>query len=236
MDEIKRQITDYWAQRTENFSWMREKELARNRQLWLAEFERLLPDRASKILDVGTGTGFLAFLLAPLGQSVTGIDLTPEMIDRAKRTARDLDVSAEFFVMDAESPHFPAGSFDAIVTRNLTWCLPNLSRAYSAWHDILKPDGTLINFDGDYPREKKCENLPPRHAHSDVCACLMSEYEVIKGELRSVQRPRPDWDVELLKDAGFRDISVDFGAWDRLYGARDEFYNPTPIFKITARA
>ncbi len=237
MDEIKRQISNYWARRAENFSAMRLKELAaRKRLLWLAEFDGLLPDRPSKILDVGTGSGFLAFLLAPLGHSVTGIDLTPEMIDRAKRTAREFRVSADFFVMDAESPRFPAGSFDAIVTRNLTWCLPNLDRAYAAWHDLLKPDGVLINFDADYPREKKCENLPARHAHSDVSPALMSEYETIKGELRTCQRPRPDWDVDLLKDAGFREISVDFGAWERLYGERDEFFNPTPIFKITARA
>ena len=50
------------------------------------------------------------------------------------------------------------------------------------------------------------------------------------------QQLRPNWDVELLKAAGFRDTRVDTTVWQRIYHNVDEFYNPTPIFLIAARA
>ena len=41
---------------------------------------------------------------------------------------------------------------------------------------------------------------------------------------------------ELLEKAGYQNISVDTGVWKRIYGQADQFYNPTPIFTITATA
>ena len=64
----------------------------------------------------------------------------------------------------------------------------------------------------------------------------MQEYEHLKDELRPSQQPRPAWDVELLTAAGFRKIQVDTTVWQRIYHNVDEFYNPTPIFLIAARA
>ena len=54
----------------------------------MREFRRYLPQgRPLRILDVGTGTGFFAFLLAAEGHCVTGIDLTPGMVEEARRFA-----------------------------------------------------------------------------------------------------------------------------------------------------
>ena len=52
--------------------------------------------------------------------------------------------------------------------------------------------------------------------------------------MRAFQRPRPGWDVELLDRAGFRAIDVDRAVYRRIYREIDRFYNPTPIFCITA--
>lgn len=43
--------------------------------------------------------------------------------------------------MDAEAPSFAPGSFDAVISRNLTWTLPNLERAYRAWANCCVPAG-----------------------------------------------------------------------------------------------
>lgn len=85
MGTIKQRIAGYWAQRMENFSALRRRELTGEKgRLWERELEQYLPaGRPQKILDAGTGTGFLAFLLAEKGHQVTGIDLTPEMIGEA---------------------------------------------------------------------------------------------------------------------------------------------------------
>lgn len=237
MEEIKQRMTSYWTQRVEQFSALRYKELQgeKHRQ-WLEELQTRLPASTGlEILDIGTGTGFFALLLGGQGHRVTGIDLTPNMVSEARRVAEQLGVEAEFLVMDAEQPNFPPHRFDAIVTRNLTWTLPHLPRAYEAWHTLLKPGGVLVNFDGDYCREAPYD-APAHHAHQGMGEGILAEYQQMKQALRPTQQARPQWDVELLRQAGFQEVQVDTGVWKRIYDKVDEFYNPTPIFAITARA
>lgn len=238
VEEIKQRMTNYWTERVPTFSQLRMKEFTGEmHQRWMAEFQKALPQKEPlTILDLGTGTGFFAFLLGAEGHRVAGIDLTEDMIAEAKRTAEILDIPAEFYVMDAENPSFEPGTFDALVTRNLTWGLPHLETAYQNWHSLLKPDGILINFDADYCREKNDSPLPEKHAHKGIPNWMKQEYESLKDELRPVQQPRPQWDVELLEKAGFHDIQVDTAVYKRIYVEFDEFYNPTPIFMITAKA
>ncbi len=237
-DGLKQRMTDYWTRRAAEFGALRLKEFrSAKHELWMRELRRFIPEgKGLRILDLGTGTGFFSFLLAVEGHQVTGIDMTPDMIAEAKETSRILGVFPEFFVMDAEKPEFPPESFDVLVTRNLTWSLPHLREAYKAWHQLLKPGGMLINFDGDYCREKEPEKLPANHAHKKIKAEMMAEYQQFKEALKAGQKPRPQWDEELLKDAGFTEIQNDPGVWRRIYGEEDEFYNPTPIFLLTARA
>ena len=238
MDDLKQRTADYWSRRVEKFSALRMREFeSEKHHLWAHELNRYLPaDRAWDILDLGTGTGFFAFLLSAMGHHVTGIDLTPGMIQEARRTALRLGLPASFHIMDAESPDFPPASFDALVSRNLTWGLPHLKEAYGAWHRLLKPGGLLINFDADYCREAPVQRLPENHAHKDLSPALVQEYQRLKETLRPCQQPRPQWDVQLLTEAGFHHIAVDAGAWQRIYPHADEFYNPTPMFVIAAYA
>lgn len=172
MTVLKKRITHYWSIRARAFADQRLRELdSPKARRWLEEIVPKLPESADnkplRVLDVGAGTGFFTFLLSPLGHEVVGIDLTPAMIAKAKELARHLNISAEFFVMDAEAPSFAPGSFDAVISRNLTWTLPNLERAYRAWAKLLRPGGVLINFDADYCREH-CDELPNLHAHKDI--------------------------------------------------------------------
>lgn len=237
MNDIKKEITDYWAGRVAQFEALRLDELkSEKRARWLDELRRHLPQgRKLNVLDIGTGTGFFAFLLAAEGHWATGIDLTAEMIDGARRTSVLLDLYPSFKVMDAESPTFTPGSFDAIVTRNLTTFLPNLPQAYRRWRDLLRPGGVLVNFDADYYFDHTDAPLPENHAHKDLTAAQNAAYAHISDEMRAVQQPRPDWDVALLRAAGYRDIRVDREVYGRIYREIDRFYNPTPIFCITAR-
>ncbi len=237
MEHIKEQMTSYWTKRVASFSDLRMRELEGEKHLqWRAELEKYLPmDRSLKILDIGTGTGFFCFLLGEAGHKMTGIDLTEGMIAEAKATAARLHIPAEFLVMDAEKLDFESQTFDAIVTRNLSWQLPHLSDAYAEWHRVLKPGGILINFDADYCREKGDEPLPENHAHKSISTDMALEYERMKEELRPSQNPRPQWDVKLLEHLAFSEINVDESVWKRIYDKKDEFYNPTPIFTLVAK-
>lgn len=58
-------------------------------RLWEEEIDRHLPDIPGlRILDIGTGSGFFAFLLEQKGHRVTGVDLTPSMIEEAEEIGR----------------------------------------------------------------------------------------------------------------------------------------------------
>lgn len=238
MDAIKEEVIQYWSQRAEQFSSLRLAELnSEKRQLWMRELLRCLPERVPlRILDVGTGSGFFAFLLSAIGHHVTGIDLTASMINAAKEAANALSLQAEFLVMDAEQPDFPDETFDVVISRNLTWTLPHLETAYRQWRRVLKPGGILVNFDGDYCHEQSMEQqvLPENHAHKAISPALVSAYERLKSELAAGQQPRPTWDAVLLQRAGFQNIQIDTGLSQRLYQTIDAFYNPTPMFIIRA--
>ena len=236
MEPIKHRITHYWSHRAEAFQTQRIREFEDEKHArWLEEFKRYIPhDRPLRVLDLGTGTGFFAFVFAAEGHEATGIDLTPDMIERARETVDILGLDATFHVMDAEQPEFDPESFDVLVTRNLTWTLPHLAEAYREWYKLLKPGGVLINFDADYYsalEQTEEVELPENKLVPDY---MRAENDAITMEVGAYQMPRPQWDVQLLVEAGFERITVDMGVYKRIYREIDEFFNPTPIFTIAA--
>ena len=75
--QLNAQIEAYWDERSRDFSKLRQKELSGPcAAAWQAYLQEKLPAAAPlKILDIGTGAGFFAILLAQLGHKVTGIDI-----------------------------------------------------------------------------------------------------------------------------------------------------------------
>ncbi len=71
-------------------------------------------DKNFKILDIGCGTGRHDIELAKRGYNVTGIDLSPSMIEKAKENAKKANVNIDFGVADARKPHFE-DEFDLVI-------------------------------------------------------------------------------------------------------------------------
>ena len=239
METIKHRVAHYWSHRAEGFELQRLREFESDKHnRWMAEFNRYLPSgRNLQILDIGTGTGFFACLLAAAGHEVTGIDITPDMIRHAEHMAAALGQNVSFKIMDAEEPDFASESFDALVTRNLTWTLPHIEKAYHEWFRILKPGGVLINFDADYSaalEDDEEHELPENHAHKLVPDYMKTENDAITMEVGAYHQARPQWDVQLLVETGFERITVDMGVYRRIYAEIDEFFNPVPIFTVAA--
>ena len=238
-DDRKERITTYWTKRSDSFLEQRRAELHSPLSgRWMEEIRKYLPsDRKLRVLDVGCGTGFFTILLAKEGHHVTGIDLTPDMISHARRLAKEEQADCDFQVMDAEHLSFNDGEFDVIISRNLTWTLPEAAQAYMDWSRVLKPGGVLLNFDANYGASdfSDTKDLPENHAHHQIEDELMHECEEIKRQLPISSYIRPAWDLETLSRVGMEQFSIDLGISSRIYVERDEFYNPTPMFAVCAR-
>ena len=103
----------------------------------------------TRVLDLGTGPGFYAMILAARGYRVTAVDFSGQKLAEAKHNAGPLAEKIDFRQMDAQALEFADGSFDAIVTRNLTWTLPDPTKAYGEWFRLLKKGGVLLDFGAD---------------------------------------------------------------------------------------
>lgn len=238
-DDRKEKIVHYWGKRSESFLEQKRAELHSSMaERWMTEMKAYLPEKkTAKILDVGCGTGFFSILLAKAGYEVTGIDLTPEMIENAKILGKEEEVDCKFLVMDAENPDFPEETFDMVISRNLTWTLPDAAHAYQEWLRVLKKDGILLNFDANYGMGNftDTKELPEHHAHNILGDDMMQECENIKRQLPISSYRRPAWDLETLGNLQVEQFSIDLGISRRLYKVIDEFYNPTPMFRIFAK-
>jgi SAM-dependent methyltransferase len=109
-----------------------------------------LPPASARVADLGCGTGTLSVLLAEEGYDVHGLDLSPEMISRArtKAAANPARGSVTFDVGDASEPDLPAGTFDVVLSRHVLWALPDPLAGLRRWCDLLAPGGRLLLVEG----------------------------------------------------------------------------------------
>ncbi|WP_344286749.1 class I SAM-dependent methyltransferase [Streptomyces synnematoformans] len=103
-----------------------------------------------RVADVGCGTGELALLLAEMGHHVTGYDIAPGMLERARinaAAAGPLPGTAE--VAAAESRDLPlgAGTADLVTSRMAFWALPDPVAALREWRRVLAPGGRIVVID-----------------------------------------------------------------------------------------
>jgi SAM-dependent methyltransferase len=99
------------------------------------------PRAGEELLDVACGTGNAAVLAARTGANVTGLDLSPRLLDLARARAAAERVPAAFVVGDAQELPFEDGSFDAVVSVFGAIFAFDARRAFSEVLRVLKPEG-----------------------------------------------------------------------------------------------
>ena len=252
MNDLKNEIYDYWTNRARGYSEYNQQEMAdARRTMWRDKLLRLLngqfPERNSqeiRILDVGTGPGFFAILLTEAGYKVTAVDYTEEMLKEAQQNAGPLAESIVWKRGDAQDLDVESDSFDVIVTRNVTWNLPNPAKAYQEWHRVLKKGGVLYNFDADWYGhlfdEEKRESYEKDRQHTEdenvedyYKGTDIEKMEEIARQVPLSQLKRPEWDMEAMKNAGFQNIVCDQQVWKEVWTEEEILNNSaSPIFLL----
>ncbi len=116
-----------------------------------------------KILEVGVGTG-LSLSLYPSYTQVSGIDLSSEMLDRARarKERLGLDHVVELQEMDAERMLFPDNSFDKVAAIYVASVVPQPIRLVNEMRRVCKPDGELFflnHFHSQHPVMSSLERI-----------------------------------------------------------------------------
>ncbi|MDD4222548.1 MAG: class I SAM-dependent methyltransferase [Candidatus Methanomethylophilus sp.] len=144
-------IGGYWSQRSAGFSEYAMEHLDEDRRgLYFRRIKAFATGRRLTVLDIGCGPGIFSVVLGRDGHQVTGIDYSDGMIDQARKNCRQAGVPADIRKMDAHHLMFPDASFDLIVSRRVVWNLEDPVQAYREWLRVLRPNGRMILFDGNY--------------------------------------------------------------------------------------
>ncbi len=247
---------EYWMKRAPGYSDVNREELSGiQRKTWSELLDKEImqhtgtegADRKDiKVLDVGAGPGFLSIILTELGYSVTAADFAEAMLDEARRNAGELFSDISFAREDAMNLSFSDESYDVVISRNLTWNLPDPERAYSEWLRVLKHGGLLLVFDANWyaflvDEEKKSEFLKDRKNVADQGFedyNIGENFDVMDDIARSLPLTgisRPGWDEKVLLRLGASSASSCEDIGSIVYSEKEKVnYASTPMFMVKA--
>lgn len=224
MFELLTTIEHYWTKRAPSYSDYILKTVDNDREaLWANKLISSFPPesgRPLRVLDIGTGPGYFAFILAKRGFDVTAVDYSEGMLELARQNAGVYGEAIDFARMDAHCLDFDDESFDVIVTRNLTWNLEDPARAYADWFRVLRPGGRLLNYDANWYAylfdEQKRQAYEQDRINTAREGVTDNNYyedgdimEAISRNLPLGRMRRPQWDAVTLVNIGFSKFFVD---------------------------
>ncbi len=96
-----------------------------------------------EVLDVGTGTGTAAVLAARRGATATGLDLTPELLAKARKRSASEGLEVDWVEGDAERLPFPDDSFDRVVSSFGVMFAPDHAAAARELVRVCRPGGRI---------------------------------------------------------------------------------------------
>lgn len=186
------------------------------RGAWMEVLRGVLPSDASELLDVGTGTGVMAFLAHALGHRVTGIDLSAEMPAVAEARAQTTPSPPLFVHGDGFAPPFPPESFDVVMHRHVLWTMRQPHDALRNWRAMLRPGGRLVVIDAIHlPAEEDEKESSHSQGEDFYTKDVIAQLPAMRArDVGEIQR--------MIEGAGFVDVrEFGFAAVERVEEASE---------------
>ncbi len=124
-----------------------DRQMAFLERAWFGGGREWLGSRAAgRVLEVAIGTG-RNLPYYPAGAHITGIEISPAMLDIARQRAARLGIQADLREGDAEALAFAGNDFDTVVCALSLCGIPDPARAIGEMARVLRPGGTLLLLD-----------------------------------------------------------------------------------------
>ena len=213
-----------------------------------------------RVLDIGTGTGVVAFEAAKAVGSkgrCLGIDLSEKMLASARAIARraNLTERVEFETMDAEALQFAPASFDVVLSLFALLHFPNPAVARKEMFRVLKPGGTLVVAVGSAPpwlslqgvahavrlipdviaRVRGRQLVAPQFLNQLAEEGVPADDEPEESLLAQAGHNRTRHVEELLRDAGFENLRQHWEGHQAVLETPSDFWDIQRTFSSIAR-
>lgn len=250
--DLQERLDAYWSGRAAAYhSRQVTGERARaSRAVWHEVWAGALPPAPARVLDAGTGSGFVAAVLAELGHDVLGVDSSTGMLaeaeaDAQRRRAEGLPApryaagdAVDLAGVDLVAADVADGApWDAVTSRYLLWTLRDPVAALRSWSRVLRPGGVVACVDANwYPggidRTVEVESV---HGPDAFVAAYDTDAE---AALPLATAADPAAYVDAFVAAGLLDVEVtdldEVVALDRRHGVSPG-HRVLPQFLVTGR-
>jgi ubiquinone/menaquinone biosynthesis C-methylase UbiE len=147
-----------------------------------------------RVLEVAVGTGKNLPCYPPQVEEIVGVDLSPAMLEVARRRAAKLGMEVELMEADAEALPFPDASFDTVASSLSTCTFPVPVRALREMRRVCKPDGQILLLEHGRSRSPWLARFQDRRAdaHARVLGCHWNRepLELVRDAGLAVRRAR----------------------------------------------
>ncbi|NOR44516.1 MAG: methyltransferase domain-containing protein [Candidatus Delongbacteria bacterium] len=159
------------------------------------------------LLEYGCGSGEKSLQWQKFGAKVTGIDISPEGIKKAKKIDAKSEYHAEYFVMNAENTEFDDSTFDIVVGKGIIHHL-SLEKSYSELSRILKSNGHIVFIEplGHNPFVNLYRMLTPKMRTKDEHPLKIKDIELLRKYFNNVEADY--FSLFTLFAVPFRNLSI----------------------------
>jgi radical SAM protein with 4Fe4S-binding SPASM domain len=197
----KDNIKKYWDYKSKSYKGIVGDTLDKERILW-KKIEIFNKCKCLKILDIGTGNGFVALILAEMGHEVTALDISPKMLNIAMENSLKNNLSINFHRSDAEKLPFSDKYFDVVISRYTLWTILNPFNTLKEWKRVLRKGGSVIVMEKEW-KEQEIKNL----LNNEDYETFQKYYGPLKNKL-PLYSPKKEDVLTLFNKIGYENTAI----------------------------